>query len=59
MTAKQIQALRKKSGLTQKEFAARLKVDTITVSRWERGANRPDITSVRRMERLARNLAAA
>ena len=59
MTAKQIQALRKKLGLTQKEFALRLKVETMTVSRWERGASRPGLDYVRRMEREARKLSAA
>jgi len=53
MTAKQIQALRKKLGLTQREFAFRLKVEQATVSRWERGMTHPGLAHVRRMGRLA------
>lgn len=37
MSAAEIVAHRKALGLTQRELAARLKVDVITVSRWERG----------------------
>lgn len=35
-TAKQALALRKKTGLTQTEFGARLGVKMLTVRRWER-----------------------
>ncbi len=52
MDKKEIKALRVKLKLTQKEFAARLKVDALTVSRWERGESRPTEVSVRKMERL-------
>jgi len=46
--------VRKALGLTQKELAAKLKVDAITVSRWERGAQRPAQGVLKRLERLAR-----
>lgn len=54
MTAKQVQALRKKLKLTQREFAFRLKVEQATVSRWEREVTHPGLACVRKMERLAR-----
>jgi len=57
MKGKEIQKLRAKLGLTQKEFAMRLKVDAITVSRWERGEQRPSAVALRQLERLQnRNL---
>ena len=37
INAERINALRTKRGLSQKELARRLKVDSVTVSRWERG----------------------
>jgi len=52
MKAEQIIALRKHLGLTQKELAGRLKVDSITISRWERGTQRPLQSVIRRIERL-------
>jgi len=55
MTAQEIKALRKSLGLHQKEFANRLKVDTITVSRWERGIQKPSPVLIRKLERLMNN----
>ncbi len=55
MEAKEIKSIRRKLGLTQKELAAKLKVDAITVSRWERGEQRPKIQAQRRLERLKVN----
>ena len=52
MEAKEIQKLRRKLGLTQKEFAARLKVDVITISRWEREQQKPSAVASRQLERL-------
>ena len=49
-----IKELRKKLGLTQGEFAHRLKVDPTIVSRWERGINRPSPACVKRLNRLAK-----
>jgi len=54
MTAKEIQKLRKKLRLTQKEFAGRLGLDAITISRWERNEQRPRPVHLRRMDRLSR-----
>ena len=41
MKADEIRELRDKLRLTQVEFAQRIGVSSITISRWERGANRP------------------
>jgi len=54
MIAKEIKSLRKKLGLTQKEFAARVNVDAITVSRWERGQQHPSNLALRQLARLVR-----
>ncbi len=54
MTPKEIQELRKQLGLTQKEFAGRLGLDAISISRWERAKQRPKAVHQRRMARLAR-----
>ncbi len=47
-------ALREALGMTQAEFGARIGVDKVTVSRWERGALRPGHESVRAIEDLRR-----
>jgi len=47
-----IKTLRKKLGLTQKELAARVRVDAITVSRWERGEQKPSSQAERQLTRL-------
>ncbi len=52
MKSDEIRKLRKKLGLTQKEFANRLKVDAITISRWERGEQRPSNLALRILNRL-------
>jgi len=52
MDTKDIIALRSKLGLTQKELAGRLKVDVITISRWERGEQKPSLESIKRLNRL-------
>jgi len=52
MKATEIQKLRLRLRLTQKEFAGRLGVDAITVSRWERGIQKPKPVHLRGMERL-------
>lgn len=46
--------LRKVLELTQSEFARKLKVDVITVSRWELGKQRPQQAVLRRLQRLHR-----
>lgn len=55
MDNKEIKALRKKLGLTQKELAARVRVDAITVSRWERGEQHPSTLAERQLTRLAKS----
>lgn len=45
-----IKKLRAQLGLTQVEFAARLGVDPITVSRWERGLSKPSKLALRQLE---------
>ena len=54
MESKEVKNLRKKLGLTQKELAARMKVDAITVSRWERGEQRPSQLAERKLNKLAK-----
>jgi len=48
-----IKQLRMRLGLTQKELATRLKLDAITISRWERGTQRPSNLARRQLTRLA------
>ena len=45
-------ALREALGLTQREFAAQVGVDKMTVSRWERGALRPSREALAAIERV-------
>jgi len=52
MEAEEIVALRKAQGLTQAALAAKLNVDSVTVSRWENGHKKPHRESVRKMRRL-------
>ena len=54
MESKEIKELRKKLGLTQKELAARMKVDAITVSRWELGKQRPSCLAKQQLQKLSR-----
>ena len=56
MEAKEIAKLREQLNLTQRELADRLKVDAITVSRWELGTSRPQPGARKRLERLARKV---
>jgi DNA-binding transcriptional regulator YiaG len=52
-----IVSLREALGLTQQQFAARLKVTSQTVSRWERGEVRPNehaLAAIRRLQAAAR-----
>ncbi len=54
MEAKDIRELRKSLGLTQKELASRVRVDAITVSRWERSEQKPSPQAERKLGRLTR-----
>jgi len=55
MDSTEIKTLRKRLGLTQKELAARVKVDAITVSRWERNEQKPSRQAQRQLARLVNN----
>lgn len=52
-TGKRVRALRKRLGLTQIEFAAKLGVSFASVNRWENEQNKPTKLAVMRMEELA------
>lgn len=54
MNSNEIRELRKTLGLTQKELAARVRVDAITVSRWERSEQKPSQQAKRQLARLAK-----
>lgn len=55
MTNKEIRELRQTLMLDQQEFADKMAVDKGTVSRWERGVQRPKAVHLRRMDRLRRS----
>ncbi len=47
-----IQAVRKALGLTQAEFAKKLRLSTIAIKRWETGTLRPSADSLRKLHRV-------
>lgn len=49
-----IRTLREALGMTQREFGDRVGVDSMTVSRWERGAVRPGPAAVKALDALRR-----
>lgn len=49
-----ILSLREAMGLTQVELAERIGVDSMTVSRWERGAVKPGPAAVKALDKLRR-----
>ncbi len=51
-----IKKLREKLILDQQEFADKMAVDKGTISRWERGKQKPKAVHLRRMARLSRKL---
>jgi DNA-binding XRE family transcriptional regulator len=51
--AEHVQALRKKLNLSQAEFGHRLNYSSMTVSRWERGLQKPPIQCLLKMAKLA------
>lgn len=53
-TPKEIKALRDSLKLTQSQFARKLRIDVITVSRWERGNQKPSTVAIRKLQRLHR-----
>jgi transcriptional regulator with XRE-family HTH domain len=52
----EIRALRSRYGWTQKELAARLGTDDVTVSRWERGRSHPRPSALRQLDAFASDL---
>ena len=54
MNGKEIKELRGQMMLDQQEFADVMVVDKGTVSRWERGIQRPKAVHLRRMARLSK-----
>jgi len=52
MNKKEIKDLRQRLRLTQNNFARLLDVDPISVSRWERGEQRPKLPMVKKLRRL-------
>ena len=56
MESKDIKELRKQLILDQQEFADVMAVDSGTVSRWERGKQRPKAVHLRRMDRLSKRV---
>ena len=54
MDSKEIKNVRTKLKLTQKDLATKLRVNAITVKRWERGEQRPGALALRRLNRLTR-----
>jgi putative transcriptional regulator len=54
MTAEEIKSLRVSLGLTQDQFAQRLKVACITVNRWENSQKKPSRLAEGALQRLAR-----
>jgi transcriptional regulator with XRE-family HTH domain len=51
-----IRALRKRLGLTQEKFAAKLGVTFPTINRWENGRARPSPLALQRIEDLVREI---
>ena len=53
-TAQEIKDLRASLGLSQAEFALRLRVALRTINRWEHGKSRPSQLAYRQLARLAK-----
>jgi transcriptional regulator with XRE-family HTH domain len=47
-----LRTARRGAGLTQKQLAERLEVESITVSRWERGVTSPSLPRLRRIAEI-------
>jgi len=56
MNASEILAIRKKMGLSQEDFAAKIGVSFMTVSRWERGISNPLRLAENKLAEIAREL---
>jgi DNA-binding transcriptional regulator YiaG len=51
-----IKALRKRTGLTQEKFAAKLGVTFPTINRWENGRSKPSPLAMERIEILLKSM---
>jgi len=54
--SKQIRAIRKATGLTQEQFAAKLGVTFPTVNRWENRKTIPSPLALQKLEKLRKDL---
>lgn len=54
MIAKEIKELRKQLGLTPKGLATKVRVDAITIRRWECNEQRPSALAGRQLARLVK-----
>lgn len=52
MNGRKVREIRKKLGLTQEEFAAKLGVSFVTLNRWENHHNTPSALALQQLERL-------
>jgi transcriptional regulator with XRE-family HTH domain len=50
--AGRLRTARRSAGLTQKQLAEVLAVESITVSRWERGVTTPSVSRLRRIAEI-------
>jgi putative transcriptional regulator len=51
-----VRELRKRTGLTQEKFAAKLGVTFPTINRWENGRAKPSPLAMQKIEELLRNM---
>ena len=59
MTKQEVKQLRVKLGLSQQEFATKLGIGIMTVSRWERGITKPSRMAQRLLKEVESNLDAS
>jgi putative transcriptional regulator len=57
--AQLVRELRKRTGLTQEKFAAKLGVTFPTINRWENGRTKPSPLALKQIEDLIRELGGA
>ena len=53
-----VRELRKRTGLTQEKFAAKLGVTFPTINRWENGRAKPSPLAIQKIEELLRKMGA-
>jgi putative transcriptional regulator len=54
-----VRELRKRTGLTQEKFAAKLGVTFPTINRWENGRAKPSPLAMQKIEELLRKMGAS